>query len=212
MTGKGHIPPARFAALTPVYDAFCRVLGLGAPLRRFQLEVLARFSPRSILEVGCGTGELLESISRRFPGVAVTGLDPDADALAIARRKIVSEAPRAEVMLGRAEALPFEAGSFDLVVSSLMLHHLPTETKRRALAEWRRVLAPGGALVLFDLGVPRSRLLRAILWPLRFHVLEEQADNFRGLVPGLVREARFESEEAAIYGGVVYAWIARPAA
>jgi ubiquinone/menaquinone biosynthesis C-methylase UbiE len=93
-----------------------------------------------------------------------------------------------------------------------MLHHLPTATKRIALEEWRRVIEPGGTLVLFDLGVPRSAVLRAVLWPLRFNVLEEQADNFRGLVPELVRGARFEVAEAAVYGGVVYAWIARPTA
>jgi demethylmenaquinone methyltransferase/2-methoxy-6-polyprenyl-1,4-benzoquinol methylase/phosphoethanolamine N-methyltransferase len=152
----------------------------------------------------------MRSISRRFPGIAVTGLDPDLDALAIARGKLAADGLRGELVPGRAEALPFEAESFDLVVSSLMLHHLPTATKRRALSEWRRVVAPGGSLVLFDLGVPRNALLRVILWPLRFRVLEEQADNFRGLVPELVRQARFEVAEAAVYGGGVYAGIARP--
>jgi ubiquinone/menaquinone biosynthesis C-methylase UbiE len=140
------------------------------------------------------------------------GIDPDLDALARARRKLLVEGLRGEVMPGRAEALPFERGSFDLVVSSLMLHHLATETKRRALVEWRRVLAPGGALALFDLSRPRSRIVRTILWPLRFHVLEEQADNFRGLVPGMMRDAGFEVGEPADYYGVVYAWIGRPTA
>jgi hypothetical protein len=43
-------------------------------------------------------------------------------------------------------------------------------------------------------------------------VLEEQADNDRGLVPGMVRDAGFEVREAANSGGVVYAWIGRPIA
>lgn len=206
---RAHIPPARLRALTPVYDVFCRALGLGRSFRGFQLDVLSRFTPRSVLEVGCGTGELLRSMSRRFPGSAVTGIDPDPDALAIARRKLGEDRLRANLVPARAEALPFEAASFDLVVSSLMLHHLATATKRRALAECRRVLAPGGTFALFDLGVPRSRLLRFALWPLRFNVLEEQADNFRGLVPGLVKDAAFEIVETFVYGGVVYAWIAR---
>ena len=90
-----------------------------------------------------------------------------------------------------------------------MLHHLETQTKERALAEWRRVLDENGLLLLVDLGVPRSLLTRMLLWPLRFHILEEQADNFRGRVPGMLRSAGFVFEEVGVYGSVVVAYRAR---
>lgn len=87
-----------------------------------------------------------------------------------------------------------------------MLHHLDTPTKLRALAEWRRVLDPRSILLLVDLGVPRSRLTKLLLWPLRFRILEEQADNFRGRIPEMLREAGFLFEEAGVYGSVIVAY------
>lgn len=209
MQRHSFIPAARFGFLTRHYDRICRALGLGAALRSFQLALLDGLEPRRVLEVGCGTGELLRCVARRFPAAEVTGLDPDASALAIAEEKVRAEALPARFAPGRAERLQFPEGSFDLVISSLMLHHLDTAAKKDALREWRRVLVPGGVLLLVDFGVPRSRLLRALLWPLRFGLFEEEGDNFRGLVPEMVSQAGFELEEAGRYGSVVVAYRAR---
>jgi demethylmenaquinone methyltransferase/2-methoxy-6-polyprenyl-1,4-benzoquinol methylase/phosphoethanolamine N-methyltransferase len=212
MPGRDHIPPLRFHALTPVYDLACRLLGLGESLRRFEIGLLEKVAPRRILEVGCGTGVLLRLVGSRFPGATLRAIDPDGAALASARQRLDGARIEAELVLGRAESLPFPDGSFDLVLSSLMLHHLDTETKVKALAEWRRVLEPGGLLLLVDFGVPRSLLTKVLLWPLRFRILEEQADNFRGRVPEMLRAAGFAFEEAGVYGSVVVAYRARPAA
>ncbi len=209
MTDRDFIPPLRFRALTPIYDFACRALGLGDALRRFEIALLSEVSPRRILEVGCGTGELLRFVVDRFPAGELTGLDPDVGALRRAKRKLDAAGVRAELVRGRAESLPFVDGSFDLVLSSLMLHHLESQTKARALSEWRRVLDGKGLLLLVDLGVPRSPLTRLLLWPLRFHILEEQADNFRGRVPDMLRSAGFAFEEAGVYGSVVVAYRAR---
>lgn len=203
------IPGARFRFLTPAYDSLCRALGLGEALRHFQVGLIADLAPRRILDVGCGTGELVAAVLARLPGASVTGIDPDEHALRLARRKLDGRALDARLLPGRAESLPFDDGSFDLVVSSLMLHHLGSATKLEALREWRRVIAPGGALLLVDFGVPRRRWLRALLWPLRFHILEEQADNFRGRVPGMLSQAGFAFEEAGVYRSVVIAYLGR---
>lgn len=211
MPERNFIPPLRFRALTPIYDLACRAIGLGERLRRFEIALLASASPRRILEVGCGTGELLRFAGARFPQAALAGLDPDASALGRARRKLEEAGRSAELVEGRAESLPFPDASFDLVLSSLMLHHLDTATKVRALAEWRRVLDPRGLLLLVDFGVPRSLLTKILLWPLRFPILEEQADNFRGRVPAMLRSAGFVFEEAGVYGSVVVAYRARHA-
>jgi hypothetical protein len=73
-----------------------------------------------------------------------------------------------------------------------------------------RARAPRRAL-LVDLGVPRSLAARILLWPLRFHILEEQADNLRGVVPGMLRSAGFVFDEVGVYGSVVVAYRARAA-
>ncbi len=90
-----------------------------------------------VLEIGCGTGRNLP----RYPASArVVGIDPHWQNLERARRR----APVAALVQARAEALPFRDGAFDTVVSSLVL--CSVDDPAAALAELRRVLAPGGAL------------------------------------------------------------------
>lgn len=209
MPAQKFIPPLGVRPLTPLYDLACRAMGLGARLRRFEIDLLPDAAPRRILEVGCGTAELLRFAGARFPQAALTGLDPDAAALSRARRKLEEAGRSADLVEGRAESLPFPDGSFDLVLSSLMLHHLDTATKVQALAEWRRVIDPRGLLLLVDFGVPRSLLAKVLLWPLRFRIFEEQADNLRGRVPEMLRAAGFSFEEAGVYGSVIVAYRAR---
>ena len=209
MTTRAFIPAARFALLSPAYDLLCRWIGLGERFRRFELELLAADSPKKVLEVGCGSGELLRRLAERFRKAEITGLDIDPRMLDLARGKLPSER-QVRLECGTAEALPFPAASFDLVLSSLMLHHLDSATKRRALADWRRVLAPEGTLVLIDFGVPRTRLARIIGWPLKFDLFEHQAENLRGRVPEMLLEAGFVFQEAGVFGGLVVAYRARP--
>ena len=122
-----------------------------------------------------------------------------------------SRAAPARLDQGSAAALPYPDASFDLVVSSLMLHHLDTGDKLRMLRECRRVLTGRGQLVLVDFGQPRNRIARWLTWPLRFRILEEQADNFRGRVPGLMTAAKLVFEEVGAYGPFVMAYRARRA-
>ena len=90
-----------------------------------------------VLEVGCGSGELLRSLSGGS-SLAV-GVDLSAAGLGIARGKAL-------VACASAQALPFEDGSFDAVVAQHLIEHLIEPES--ALGEWRRVLRPGGRLVL----------------------------------------------------------------
>ena len=205
------VPAARFAVLTPVYDLACRLIGLGARFRAFERALLDDGPAETVLEVGCGTGELLVELARRYPGAEVVGLDPDPAALGIARQKLEGARLPARLDQGSAAALPYPDASFDLVVSSLMLHHLDTGDKLRMLRECRRVLTGRGQLVLVDFGQPRNRIARWLTWPLRFRILEEQADNFRGRVPGLMTAAKLVFEEVGAYGPFVMAYRARRA-
>lgn len=96
-----------------------------------------------VLDVACGTGVLARAAAARVgPGGAVVGLDRNAGMLAVARR----QAPGIEWREGLAESLPFEAASFDAVVSQFGLMFF--QDRDRALGEMWRVLRPGGRLAV----------------------------------------------------------------
>jgi SAM-dependent methyltransferase len=98
-----------------------------------------------LLDVGCGTGALLELLGRRCPGARLAGIDPCPEMLGVARARLPAAAPLA---LGLAERLPFGGGSFDVAVSASAFHYF--RAPAQALAELRRVLRPRGRLVVTD--------------------------------------------------------------
>jgi ubiquinone/menaquinone biosynthesis C-methylase UbiE len=104
-------------------------------------------SPRSVLDVGCGTGQLLRRFARRFPGAALTGIDPSPEMVRAAAAAVPEGAPVTFVQ-GYAEHLPFEDAAFDLVATTMSFHHWADQPS--ALHEVRRVLAPEGAFLLAD--------------------------------------------------------------
>jgi ubiquinone/menaquinone biosynthesis C-methylase UbiE len=110
-----------------------------------------------VLEIGCGTGSVLLEVKRRYPDVSATGIDPDPKALARARRK--SERARVSIQFDRgfADTLPYADDSFDRVLSSFMLHHVPSSERDGVAREARRVLKAGGALHLVDLAAGHGR-------------------------------------------------------
>ena len=97
-----------------------------------------------LLDVGCNVGELLISCSDLFPTMRLAGVEINADALEIARRSL----PGAELRVSGAQDLPFADASFDCVTCIEVLEHIPADLRAKSLAELRRVLRPGGRLVL----------------------------------------------------------------
>lgn len=111
-------------------------------------ETIARFKLRSndrVLDIGCGTGALLQQIASNYPQSQLFGVDPVAEMLAIARQKLPSNT---ELKQGWAEALPFENEQFDVVVSCNMFHYIRQPVI--ALQEMRRVLRSNGQLIITD--------------------------------------------------------------
>jgi SAM-dependent methyltransferase len=113
-----------------------------------------------VLEVGCGPGHLSGRLAHR--GLVVTGIDLDpamvTRARANAARATHGAGDRPSFEVADVAALPFPDGSFDLVVSTLSLHHWAD--KQAGLAEIARVLRPGGRALIWDLRpgvVPRHR-------------------------------------------------------
>lgn len=104
-----------------------------------------------VLEVGPGPGDVAVRLAARVPGLQLTGLDidPAMVALAEARAARAGVADRVRFVVGDVTAMPFEDASFDLVISSFSAHHWPDGPA--AFTEIRRVLRPGGRVMIFDL-------------------------------------------------------------
>jgi len=119
-----------------------------------------------VLDVGCGTGTLaIEVQSRVGRAGRVFGIDPGTQQIARARAKAARRNLPIEFQIGVIEQLPFPDQAFDVVLSTLMMHHLPTSLKRQGLAEIARVLKPGGRLVIADFKRKQERQDQ----PARFH-------------------------------------------
>jgi ubiquinone/menaquinone biosynthesis C-methylase UbiE len=110
--------------------------------RPAMLELAGDVAGRRILDAGCGSGPLFAALRER--GAIVTGIDKSAGMLEIARRRLGGDADLRVAELG--SALPFPDDTFDDVTASLVLHYL--EDWGPALAELRRVLKPGGRLIV----------------------------------------------------------------
>jgi ubiquinone/menaquinone biosynthesis C-methylase UbiE len=111
------------------------------------LEYVDLPEPANILDLGCGTGRLLERLARQFPDLRGTGLDLSPQMLRMARLSNRHH-PRLIYVEGKAESLPFGEGQFDAVFNTIsFLHYLEPQ---QVLSEVARVLTPGGRFYLVD--------------------------------------------------------------
>ncbi|MFQ5893611.1 MAG: class I SAM-dependent methyltransferase, partial [Nitrospinota bacterium] len=111
-----------------------------------EIEALGRFD-LAVLDVACGTGVFLRRFKEVFPNSTVWGLDLSAHMLARALPKRLDHDPFF-VTRGDSEFLPFNSGTFDVVVCSNSFHHFPSQ--EGALREMHRVLKPGGIACIVD--------------------------------------------------------------
>src|SRR6266566_560620 len=147
---------------------------------RQRTAALARIQPGdAVLDVGCGTGTLALEAARHVGRAGrVAGVDPGAEQIARARAKAARRHVSIEFQTGVIEQLPFPDQTFDVVLSTLMMHHLPASLKRQGLAEIARVLKPGGRLVIADFTRKQERAGRAA----RFHAGGSSMHDLAALV------------------------------
>jgi ubiquinone/menaquinone biosynthesis C-methylase UbiE len=123
---------------------------------RERLLALARvYTGESVLDVGCGTGTLALAAKRCVGATGrVDGIDASADMVARATRKAAKAELDVRFQQAVIEALPFAGAEFDVVLSTVMLHHLPGPAKNEGAREMRRVTKPGGRVFIADFGAP----------------------------------------------------------
>ncbi|MBD2386485.1 class I SAM-dependent methyltransferase [Cylindrospermum sp. FACHB-282] len=102
----------------------------------------------NVLDLGCGTGRLLDRLATQFPELRGTGLDLSPQMLRVARQSNRHH-PRLIYLEGNAESLPFAEGQFDAVFNSISFLHYPEP--QQVLNEVARVLSPGGRFYLVDI-------------------------------------------------------------
>ena len=117
---------------------------------------LAELKPgESVLDIGCGTGTLAIVAKRRVgAGGKVHGIDAAPEMIARAEKKARKAGVHVGFKNALAEALPFPAAHFDVVLSTVMLHHLPRRVRQQCAQEIQRVLKPRGRLLAIDFANP----------------------------------------------------------
>jgi ubiquinone/menaquinone biosynthesis C-methylase UbiE len=150
---------------------------------------LASIQPgEQVLDVGCGTGTLAIEVQNRVGRAGrVAGVDPGTQQIARARSKAARRKLPIDFQIGVIEHLTFPDQTFDVVLSTLMMHHLPDGLKRQGLSEIARVLKPGGRLVIADFKRKKDRQGRAA----RFHA----GGSDMHYLAALVQDAGFSQVE-----------------
>jgi ubiquinone/menaquinone biosynthesis C-methylase UbiE len=140
------------------YDMSADFLFFGTRRRSYRrlLEAAGVQPGNRVLDIGCGPGYFARMLAEAVgPEGAVVGIDAAPEMIEYARRK-ARRLVNCKFETGAAEALTFPDSSFDVVVSSLMMHHIPSELRLQAAREMRRVLRPGGVLLLSDFSIPEK--------------------------------------------------------
>jgi len=172
-----------FRHWSQVYDRPFFQLGFFSHVHRAMLRSLPSAAPEATLDVGCGTGLLLEKLRRKWPSTKLVGLDLSKEMLFKALNN-TNEEDDIGVVQGSVYELPFAQGSFDLVTNAISSHwYLELDS---ALAELARVSRPGARLLMANLHngplafVPGPWREELALWTASYRSIEVQLDRLEG--------------------------------
>lgn len=190
---SAYIPALKYSWLTKLYDFLMRNFLREEVFKSKLIESVRVINPEHILDIGCGTATLTIKLAKAFPDACVTGLDGDPDILRIAQHKIDNSKLKVRLIEGMSFNAPIDSNLFDLVTSSLMLHHLNAVNKYETLKEVHRVLKPEGMISIADWGAPSNFLMRLTFYLVQIlDGFETTADNVNGRIPEFLERAGFK--------------------
>ena len=168
-TGRADGSGAMFDAIAHRYDRLNRILSLGVDRRwrRRTVRALALPAKARVLDLATGTADLAVAIAKDHPAAEVVGIDPSRKMLAVGSAKIRAGRlqDRIRLEVGDAQALPFDADSFDGATIAFGIRNVAD--RPRALREMARVTRPGRKVAVLELSEPRGGLLAPAA---RFHI------------------------------------------
>lgn len=166
---------AAFSSIAERYVTANHVLSMGTDIlwRACVVEMVAEWKPGNLLDIATGTGDLALALKKAFPEMEVLGTDFCRPMLDVAVRRGLSQVLEADAM-----NLPLESGSYDAATVAFGLRNMADYEK--ALREFRRVLCPGGHLLVLDFSMPENPLFARPYRLYLHHVLPRIA----GMVTG----------------------------
>jgi len=210
------IPALGYRWLTPIFDSVLSITMRDSVFKRQLVEQAGFNGTQRVLDIGCGTGTMMQMIKLRHPELLVVGVDGDREILNLATRKAFRTNLDVKFNQATSTQLPFADASFDRVVSTLVLHHLDRESKTRTLDEMFRVLRPGGQLHVADWGKASNLVMRLAFFSVQLlDGFATTADNVQGRVPDFIRNTGLvDVEETAqistIFGTLSFYRAAKP--
>lgn len=164
-----------FAAIAPRYVATNHVLSLGIDLlwRQRAVQIVDEWKPNRLLDLATGTGDLALAFKKAMPQLDIVGSDFCQPMLDVAAKRGLSNLVCADAL-----DLPFRDGEFDAITIAFGLRNMASWSD--ALREMKRVLRPGGHVLILDFSLPRSKFLRK---PYRFY-LHHILPRIAGLITG----------------------------
>jgi demethylmenaquinone methyltransferase/2-methoxy-6-polyprenyl-1,4-benzoquinol methylase/phosphoethanolamine N-methyltransferase len=173
------------------YDFLTRLIGAG-PTSASRRNMIARAGLRpgeKVLDVGCGPGGMTILAAERV-GTAggAQGIDPSPGMIKLAQERAAKSGANATFRIAVIEDLPYADGTFDVVLSSFMLHHLPDDVKAKGFAEILRVLKPGGRLLAFDMSG------KGLMWRLLSLTGHRLPDDYGDHLAAMMRDAGLAPE------------------
>jgi ubiquinone/menaquinone biosynthesis C-methylase UbiE len=198
MTATQSVPTTKGLVLHKafLYDLLLWFLSRGreGEMREKALRLARLSEGEKALDIGCGTGTLAIAAKRHVGETGVVcGVDASLQMLARAVKKGRHAGVDIDFRNAAVEALPFRDSQFDLVLSTLMLHHLPGKVREECAREIRRVLKPGGRVLIIDFGPPEAQ---------RKSIIDHFHHHGHASLPSMVDLVKRAGMEAAESGAV----------